>query len=69
MKKPEKRTLYSTIGTTMALNDNDAGYNQAVEEYEEYLPDAKEILDILLWKGTEEKSAKAIAKRIGKEKK
>ncbi len=43
MKKPEKRTLYSTIGTTMALNDNDAGYNQAIQEYKKYLPDVEEI--------------------------
>lgn len=82
MKKPEKRAQGITFtGQTKEEMIENRGYNQACDEWEEFLPDEKEISEILsdnsnwtqfgkdvkvLTGFSFNKLAKAIAERIGR---
>ena len=70
MTKPEKKvfTMPPSICTDTHLIEESKkiAYNQAIDDYEKFLPNKKELFDIMLWKCNKEEAAKAIARRIGK---
>jgi len=72
MKKPEKKLFKKNKGF-ISLTDREFGYNQAIDDYEKYLPSGQEINNIIkvfiakLESGQDVSSvemAKAIYKRI-----
>ena len=68
IKKPEKKKLIRKDGFE-DINRELEAFNQAIEEYEAFLPDEKEIMKIIVDNcGSIPLSAKAIYKRIRGEK-
>lgn len=79
IKKPEKKvvTKYKecSVCGDRYINEKDAGYNQACDDYEKFLPSEEEIrqiletpnFDISLNDKLKEDLAKAISKRIRSE--
>lgn len=52
-KRPEKKTLhegkpFNLSREKLTENINYSGYNQCFQEFEEFLPDAEEILNIIM---------------------
>ncbi len=68
MKKPEKKVFNSIMDYSAESRNMIHSYNQAIDDYEKFLPSEEEILNILdeFGKHTPDiHRAKVIAKRIG----
>lgn len=77
MKKPEKK---ESISRDIAIVNYEMGYNQAIDDYEKWLPNKEELLSILIqtlkenngcqddYNGCsfDKKYANAIAERLGR---